>query len=207
MEFTFGIITTGQNQYLSKVIGSIKALAIPNYEIVIVGGNGLVLGDKLIHLPFDESTKPNWITRKKNLITTTARYDNVVFLHDYLALDRDWYTGFLAFGDQFDVCVTKMLNPDGSRFRDWCVHDDPIYGHQVVPYSVKSAYWYINGNYWVAKKSLMERVPLNEDLCWGEGEDLEWSNRLKPTYDLSLNLRSTAHCLKYKSLDITMAPE
>ena len=67
MEFTFGIITTDKtNLYVNKIIESIKLLSIPNYEIIVVGGNNNYSND-VIHIEFDESIKPAWITRKKNL--------------------------------------------------------------------------------------------------------------------------------------------
>ena len=40
MEFTFGIITSGNNfQQIMKIIESIKNLSIKNYEILIIGGD------------------------------------------------------------------------------------------------------------------------------------------------------------------------
>ena len=41
MDFTFGIITSQKNplEYLNQTIDSIKKLNIPNYEIIIIGGD------------------------------------------------------------------------------------------------------------------------------------------------------------------------
>ena len=41
MNFTFGIITSQKDALnsLSSIIGSIKDLNIPNYEIIIIGGD------------------------------------------------------------------------------------------------------------------------------------------------------------------------
>ena len=48
-----------------------------------------------------------------------AKYENVVLLHDYIALNSDWYTGFLQFGNDFDWCVSRILNFVNERFRDY----------------------------------------------------------------------------------------
>ena len=119
MDFTFGIITSGNNDdFILRIIDDIKKQNIPNYEIIIVGGLNN-FNNEVKHILFDESIKLNWITKKKNIITNVAKYDNVVYMHDYITLNDDWYTGFLEFGDNFKVCMTKMINFDGTRFRDW----------------------------------------------------------------------------------------
>ena len=34
-------------------------------------------------------------------------------------LNDNWYNGFLKYGNNFDWCITKIINTDGSRFRDY----------------------------------------------------------------------------------------
>ena len=85
MDFTFGIITNNAN--INPIISSIEKLKIPNYEIIIVCNKNNYTEYEHISenvIPFDESIKPNWITRKKNLICQKAKYDNIVLLHDYI---------------------------------------------------------------------------------------------------------------------------
>jgi hypothetical protein len=43
-------------------------------------------------------------------------------------------------------------------------------------------YQYFSGAYFVAKKSVMQELPLNETLFWGHGEDMEWCDRYKKKY-------------------------
>jgi hypothetical protein len=59
---------------------------------------------------------------------------------------------------------------------------------------------YISGNYWVSKKRVMEEEPLDEDLDWGEAEDVEWSNRIRDKYQYVMNTHSKVKCLKDKRL-------
>ena len=101
LKITFGIITMENTQsYLSDVIESIRAQNIPDdsYEIIIVGNCDIVNQSDVKIIGFDESQKNMWITRKKNIITSEARYENIVYMHDYLSLASNWYTKFLEFG-------------------------------------------------------------------------------------------------------------
>jgi hypothetical protein len=116
MNFTFGIIT--ELGVWEGVIESIVSQNIPNYEIIVVGGESFSSNVK--HIPFNETYKKDWITKKKNIITSEATYYNIVYMHDYYCLCEGWYDGFLKFGDSWDIAMNIVLNKDGSRFRDWC---------------------------------------------------------------------------------------
>lgn len=205
MNFTFGIITAGFNdEFLQKQVNSIRALNIPKYEIIIVG-NTLVVGD--VNIPFDENVRYMWITKKKNIITCLAKYENIVYSHDYVVYDIDWYDGYLKFGNEFDISMNVIKNLDGTRFRDWCVWEPSPLGNSaqgIIPYVVSgiSKYMYISGSYWVAKKKVMVEYKLNENLIWGQGEDVLWSKEVTNVYDFSMNTHSTVHLLKYKDLCI-----
>lgn len=217
MNFTFGIIT--ELGVWDGVIESIVSQNIPNYEIIVVGGKSPSSNVK--HIPFDETYKKDWITRKKNIITSEARYTNIVYMHDYYSLCEGWYYGFLKFGNSWDIAMNVVLNKDGSRFRDWCIWDDPEfvdcsgYSRPEGTFNVclpnysysKSHFMYVSGGYWVAKKSVMEEQPLDEEFVWGSGfrdfphhEDVEWSMRTIPNYNYRMNTHSKVRTLKQKVL-------
>lgn len=213
MRFSFGIITSSKSSfYLKKVIRSILKQNIPddNFEIIVVGNQSKVTSKKIRNIEFDENIKPGWITKKKNLVTQNSNFENIVFIHDYLQLSNDWYKGFLKFGNDFDICMNKILNYDNTRFRDWTLWTenknklDQILSKRgsetLIPYKVQhlSKFMYISGAYWVAKKQLMEKFPLNEELTWGEGEDVEWSKRVREEHNFTFNPYSTVKLLKYK---------
>ena len=66
MDFTFGIITTSSNKNrVLNIIQSIENENIPNYEIIIIGGDKIE-GRNVKHIEFDETIKKMWITKKKN---------------------------------------------------------------------------------------------------------------------------------------------
>jgi hypothetical protein len=218
MKFTFGIITAGNSDdSLNAVIDSIEQQYIPEYQILIVGNSNVSRTNTFI-IPFNESIRQAWITRKKNLITINSRYENVVYSHDYVVFEPGWYEGFLQFGDNFKVCMNKFVNPDYSRFRDWVIwpHNDNFMDSIVLPnrecllpYDMThlSKYQYISGTYWVAKKNLMMEFPLDEKLCWGQGEDVSWSMKVREKYDFSMNQYSLVKSLKFKDPAFNVAEE
>jgi glycosyltransferase involved in cell wall biosynthesis len=227
IDFTFGIVTSG-NKYddLNKIIDSIENQDIPNYEIIIVG-NCEIKRKKTKLIEFDESIKTSWITRKKNIITNYSQFENIVYLHDYIKFHDDWYKGFLKFGNNFDICMNRIINCDGTRYRDWCLcmWNDPnilnIDGERngliseivepgmkcLLPYDEDrfTKHMYFSGAYWVAKKNVMLEFPLNEKLIWGQGEDVIWSMEVREKYKFSMNKYSTVELLKYKDAILNSA--
>lgn len=207
--FEFGIITSGDSNRVDHVIQSIMNLGISDpFGITVIGAyHPRQPWPTLNIIPFDESIKNKWITKKKNLITWHARFQNVVYTHDYLQFEPDWYTGwkqFLTEMPDFKVAMNKIINTDGSRYRDWTLcpcntlenarnaHGIPTIKN-LLPYHEHSLSkgQYISGAYWVAKKQVMIECPLDESLVWGEGEDMLWSHQVRHKYDFSMNPYST----------------
>jgi hypothetical protein len=100
ISWTFGIITVYEdNARLLEILSSIRQLNIPEYEILLVGGGDSsgVDGEDIVKIDFDESIKPRWITRKKNILVQNAKYENIVLMHDYHIFDLKWYEEFKSF--------------------------------------------------------------------------------------------------------------
>lgn len=207
LNFTFGIITTeNQENRINIIIDSIEKQSIHNYEIIIIGNCNIVRDNTSI-ISFDETIKPSWITKKKNLITENAKYENVVYLHDYISLEDGWYNNFLSFGDKFDICMNRIINNNGNRFRDWVlwifnidrfipsVHQDR---GCLLPYNIDKLthLMYVSGSYWVAKKEFMLQNKLDERFSWGEGEDVEWSGRVLNKCNYVMNDKSVVRIIK-----------
>ena len=111
MSITFGIITGGgQDNFIGQIIDSIEEQKIQEYEIIVVGSFHIPR-EKTIVLEFPEHIVPSWITKKKNIIGQIAKYDTLVFLHDYVKLEKGWYEGFLQFQQEkpkWQVGMCKM---------------------------------------------------------------------------------------------------
>jgi len=206
MEFTFGIITTDRtSQFLATIIEQIK-FEVPRScrEIIIVGGSNPNIED-VLHIDFDESEKPMWITKKKNLITQHSTKENIVYLHDYVGFVPGWYRGQLKKGNDFSIRMDKIENFDGTRFRDWSLwpHNsngmDNVVGRELLlPYDINELtdYMYISGTYWIAKRFVMLEYPLDEELVWGQSEDVEWSKQVRISHKFQMNEYSTVKLLK-----------
>ena len=221
MDFTFGIITTGDNDdFIKIIIESIKQNNIPNYEIIIVGNTCIQNTDIITIINFDEKIKHGWITRKKNIIIEKSKYENIVLLHDYVKFNPDWYTGFLKFGDNYDLCINPIKNTYGNRFRDYTlfpstvdylnidyspVDIDPYFAEYcLLPYDFENdiktnKYMYISGAYYVIKKHIANKFLLDENLCHSQSEDVEYSKRLHNNgIFIKCNKYSSVSLLKYK---------
>jgi hypothetical protein len=187
MEFTFGILTAGNNNgMIQTIVDSIRNQNIPNYEILIIG-NCDISGNDIRLLPFDETIRHTWITKKKNILAQEANYENLVLLHDYVMFEENWYKGFLEFGNNFLFCTTQIKDNDGSRFIDYSFHPfyvmclDPrfekgcLLPYDFVPSRHANKLLYISGTYYIIKTSLARLLPLDEKKTWGQGEDMDLS--------------------------------
>jgi hypothetical protein len=213
MKWTFGI-SLSQLTYLDRMIKSIvnqEGLNNKNFEILLVGE----VTDSLLNLlepycssgveikvfAFDESEKSKWITKKKNIISKLASYENICYLHDYISLCKKWYLNFIEFGDNWDVSMNCVRNLDGSRFRDWILSTAWYGGPKAISYDdhKQTNRMYISGSYWCAKKTFMLENPLDENRSWGQGEDVEWSFRCRTKWNYRMNKNSGVRLLKIKS--------
>ena len=198
IQWTFGIVTGYQDgERLKNIIDNIISLNIPEFEILIIGGNR---GDFYVDYPqvklidFDESQKPLWITKKKNIIANLAMYENMVIMHDYHIFDKDWYVNFKSFGTDWDICSCPQYLITGARNpMDWSLWDKPGHGRAwSLDYDdwSQTQYMYVSGGFFIVKKHVMIEEPLDESFGWNEAEDVEWSLRIRDKYVMKCNKNS-----------------
>ena len=204
--WTFAILTDGKSQkQLMLQLESIHNLQLEIYEIIIIGGV-FIDHPRVRHIEFDESKKNGWVTRKKNILAQEASYENIAFMHDYIGLDRDWAAGFEILGDNWNIALTRVEDLKGRRFYDWAAWDSvefPTYS--PVPYSRKNhtGFQFIPGAYWVAKKDFMLKNPLDEELGWGQSEDIEWSLRVRNQGYVFNPYSKVRHLKKHRGFKLT----
>jgi hypothetical protein len=211
MDFTFGIVTAAEKNHreslesfkiyerIKKIINTIEVQKIPNYEIVIVGGEHVYSEyNNLTHIPFDDQTYFGWITKKKNLIIENSKYENIVFMHDYYSLDKEWYANMLKYGNDFHLLMNPITDINGNRYHDWEIINMFSNATTLLPYDVRdlTKFMYFSGGFWIAKKSVMIEFPLDESLRWGQAEDVKWSQKVKSKYEFELNIDSKIKLLK-----------
>lgn len=205
MNITFGVITDGKNdERLVRVCASIEALKIESYEVIVVGNSRIRARNAKV-VPFVESPHGAWITKKKNLITRLAAYPNIVYLHDYFIFDTKWYEVFSTTRN-FDVAMCEIVSPENTRYRDWTLwpHNGTLIDlllagkHCLIPYSCDylKEFMYISGSFWIAKRDFMLKNPLDESLFAGDGEDVEWSLRIRENARIVMVQGATINSLK-----------
>lgn len=124
---TFGIVTDGENDVmLHKIIDTIELNNIPKdcYQILLVGGNQKDINrQNTVVIPFDQTqTKLPWTTKKKNTITRVAKYENIVYSHDYYGYPNNWYQQIKLFSqnNDWDIYMNRLLFRDRkTRSVDW----------------------------------------------------------------------------------------
>jgi hypothetical protein len=206
MKWTFGIITDGNaEENIRKIHKSILNQNIDDdFEIIVVGGRNLNLKN-MLHVPFDETIKRAWITKKKNIISQLSKYDNICMMHDYVILFNGWYENYKNFDQEWDVCMNPVINQDSQRFRDWITWPEWCDEGRLIflDYNTKdrTKQMYISGTYFCVKKVFMLNNPLDESLSWGQGEDVEWCGRIRDKWIYKCNNNSEVGLLKNKQND------
>tara|TARA_B000000557_G_C20810707_1_gene459967 strand:+ start:1955 stop:2806 length:852 start_codon:yes stop_codon:yes gene_type:complete len=209
MKITFGISTySTREHFVEKSIQSIKDLEIPNYEIIVIGGENCYSSDDLNikHIKFDENIVKGWVTKKKNLITEHSNFDVIVIQADYITFDKDWYVNLIKYGKNFHVMSNRIIKENGERHHDWNLSKInnnrfdkhvSLTGEKILPYNIDflSKYMYITGSFFIAKKHVLLEFPFDENLVYGQGDDIEWSHRVRKKYDFCFNQLSTVRII------------
>jgi hypothetical protein len=190
---SFVVATGGKNDAsINQIIDSIEALHIPQYEVIIVGGEtSTVNRANTKHLSFDEAqVSVPWLTKKKNMGARAAQYEVVVIMHDYIVFHPDWYKEFEKFGTHWDICVHQTLLSNGVRGDGWRIDSHPLLPRWcMVPYDMEdfAAYMGIQGNYFVIKRAWYLADPLDERRLFNQQDDTEWSRRIVPKSHIRCN--------------------
>ena len=123
---------------------------------------------------------------------------------------NDWFQVYQSeISNDWDILVPKVLNSNNKRHRDWVLWNDPIYSESTFPnclppYEYDSNFYYINGTVMVVKNVFLSQNPLNSLLFWGQGEDVEWSLRVRQKAKLIKRFDLVFRYLKFKNDDPSM---
>ena len=180
--WSFGIITNGKNtEKVNVLISSIEALHIPEYEVIVCGQHDTAdQSTKVFDIDVDDRDLRAPITRKKNKIAEKAKYENLVILHDRYIFPEDWFTKMSQYGNNFELLAIPNIGPKGGRVNDWPVFlglpsQPRIVGSYLLPYSSYSYSLYMQGGLMIVKRSVFNDIKLDENLYWGELEDVAFS--------------------------------
>lgn len=208
MKFSFCVLSNGSsNDLLQKHYDSIlnqKNMPDDCFEIITIGGCPNLMPDckNHVHIPFDENYKKGWITAIKNIFPKVSKFDNLSISHDYIYYHPDWYDGFVKWGDdQWDVCMVKIANKDGVRFRDWVEwNTSAVDKVSFLDYDRNDITnrMYISGSYYLIKKQFAIEHPLDERLVHMKSEDVAFSLMNRHAWRYKMNQNSVVQFLRQK---------
>ena len=191
-KWSFGIISNGSQQSIlniERIVREICNLNIPFFEILICGPSFLQQHFKECKVLSDDDLldylRPP-VTIKKNRIISNAKYENLVIQHDRIFYSDSWFNDLiLELPFEFDLVCPIILDDNFRRFRimDWMVYSGDIsipsksFG-RLLSRNRWNGNIYIDGGFLMGKRAVFLNVLMNENLCWGEGEDLHYSRVL-----------------------------
>jgi hypothetical protein len=110
---------------------------------------------------------------------------------------------------EFDLAMCRIVNKSEERYRDWtlwphngCLIDLLLLGnHCLIPYEFAhlGKFMYFSGGFWVGRREFMLANPVNEELMAGQGEDVEWSMRVRNFARLTMVRNAKVVILKDKN--------
>ena len=177
--WSFLIITNGKRpRKLAREIESIRALKIPQFEILVGGEPPTELPEGVETVLAIDAARNGRLGEMRNALTAAARYDHLVVVDDDFLFHSDFYTGLQRYGEGWEALSVRILNPDGSRFWDWATHGGPR-GHVLLDYTDDDDHVYITGGLILLKAEVADRVKWDDERGFYQGEDLDFSSRLR----------------------------
>ena len=224
MKISFCITTAGTavdtlNKSIETIIQECEQKC--EYEILVIGGKQNDISfDGVRHIEFLDDPTKGFLPKRKNFLAKEAIYDNIVMMHDYLALQIGWLDGFIKFNIEnpdWLACVNRIQNINGKEFRSWCAVFQDAYrtpidnqkpplhlglGRKINPRIKTWGRWqYYSGAYFIVRKRIMLDSPMDETLERHQGEDITTSRQWYQKYGSKIfawNPYSTIKFLKPK---------
>lgn len=177
---SFCILAGRKERDLSPTLTSIKSIqGLPPYEIILGGNPPHFENVRTLYLAEEALCGRTSLVR--NRMGEAAKGNILIFIDDDILFPRDYWLKLEKFSstNNFDLLLTRFLNPDLTRCWDWCIYD-PQNGPSLLPYEVT---WdnrvYATSGHFIIKKEVFLDVRFNENLGYNQGEDVEFSARLK----------------------------
>jgi hypothetical protein len=190
-KWTFGFIGNGKkDKFIAEQIERIKKLPLKEWEVIICGTYNLSIDHENVkYIHFTENDNKGWITKKKNLIAQAASYENLIILHDRYIIPEDFVEKMDEWGNDFELLGAKQflyrspLRIYPARIQDWMMSPYGVqldkdvrwkFSYFFLEYDDWDILAYIAGGIFIVKKSLMLKVPQDEDMFWYSPEDIKF---------------------------------
>jgi len=175
---SFCFITDGRRPaMLADAIASVRALALPQYEILVAGHVPPDLGRDVEVLQAPTLAAEGRLGAMRNLACRAAQYDQLVVSDDDMFFHPELARVLAERDPAVDVLCVRLLNPDGTRYWDWATHGGPL-GHRLLEYDETDAHVYVTGGLAIMWARVHDAVPWDDARGFYQGEDLDWSVRL-----------------------------
>lgn len=178
--WSVGILSNGQkNKNIKNLIVQMIRLAEGRaIEFIICGPAfdiGLDCDHAFINLAANDSLPR--VGEKKDLITKTAKYENVALFHDRYCIGDDFFSGFDLYGYDFDFVTVRQSYESGAFFPGYVGFKKPEMRWQSPSYSKDSRVLfeghYLNGGLMIIKRHIALCSSINPLLLHNEAEDVE----------------------------------
>lgn len=176
---SFCVITNGyRRDRLTITLDSIRALDLPDREIIVVGAVPAGLGDDLQVLKASDLAADGRLGAMRNLGCRAARFDQLVVADDDMRFHPEFAQVLRDRDPDVDVLCVRLLNPDGTRHWDWATHGGPT-GHRLMAYDETDPFVYVTGGLAIMWARVHDLIPWDDTRGFYQGEDLDWSARLR----------------------------
>ena len=175
---SFCLITDGRRPHrLRDELASIRALAISPIEIIVAGNAPPDLGDDVIVIDRPDLAFAGRLGAMRNAACSAATFDTLVVADDDMHFHPE-FAEVLNDAGEWDVLCVRLLNPDGTRYWDWATVGGPR-GHMLLDYDDTDDFVYVTGGLAIMRASVHAAVPWDGARGFYQGEDVEWSARLR----------------------------
>jgi len=190
---SFIIITDGKKGKITDLsIKSIIRQNIHEYEIIIIGKSFKELDkynilnnniNKVLFIPCPKFAENGNLGAMRNIGFESCKGDYAAVMDDDIILDPWWYhslfNDFPRYDYKFDVCTSKVISPDGTRFWDNCTKGGPK-GHIILDEDEEDDFKYMSGGCaWAISRKVFEKVKYDDKKGFYEEEDVDFSHRVK----------------------------
>jgi hypothetical protein len=154
------------------------------FKVIVVGHTNLRPETyNFDYFPFFEGDidSKGLICHKKNIGVNNAKSKYCLILHSDFFPHQSFYDEAITKNYEDNVAVAPVAYQiNGMRALSWCEYPAlGIGGHHKAMNDSVNEKTYISGGCIFGQKKLFVKYPWNENFKWGEGEDVEFSERLK----------------------------
>mgnify|MGYP005626654273 CR=1 FL=1 len=219
--FSFGLIFSGNDKEITLLTNTIKSILDNkninkyDYEILVCGPSSFNKDTlkqyfdlpQITYINFDSNeSKRFMISAKKNFLYNQMKYNISILSHLRIYYSQSFMDNM--FTKRFDFLAPKVLDSQNKSYLGFTLIGSydlskkntfkPLTGEFLEDnfyYALKNRVPYIDGGILILNRNIIKDDPLDSNIAWGEGEDI----------DISANLYYQGYLIDYDSNLICMS--